>query len=305
MQEAVAALRAQTYPADRFEIIAVDNGSSDGTWEWLLEAARQPGVPLACFRNETAFKTHAGSRNVGLRHARGSIIAFTDSDCMAAPDWIGNAVARFRPGLGVLVGRTIPPPNDPVGPMSRVRIIESEEFYDTCNIFYSREAIDRVGGFMTDIPRFSFMVLGEDSELGIRVKQAGYDSAYAAEVVMMHRVREQTLWQWLLEPRALAAVPYLVRKHPVIRSQMLFRRYFLSLTTALFDLALLGALLGLLVSPWLLLLALPLVIHKLVEGGKHLGPAMRVVRAAGGCVRAGVIFGVLLYGSLRFRSLVI
>jgi len=305
LQEGIGALRRQQYPRDRLEIIVVDNGSRDGAWEWLQEASKQDGIPLRCFRNDTPYKTHAGSRNVGLRHAQGEIIAFTDSDCMVSSDWIQKGVARFREGVGIVVGKTIPPPNDPVGSLSKVKVIENEGFFDTCNIFYTRQAVDRVGHFAEDVPSFSFMIFGDDSDLGLRVKEAGYESLFAEEAVVMHRVHQQTLPQWLIEPRVLLSVPYFVKKHPMIRKEMLFLRYFLTPFTALFDLLLLGLALAWWVSPWFALLGLPLLVAKMIQGGRHLGPGMRVVRAMGGCVRAGVIFLVLLYASGRYRCLVI
>src|SRR5713226_8645751 len=118
--EAIAALRTQTYPSDRYEIIIVDNGSTDGTWEWLQETSKESGVALRCFLNRTCYKTPSGSRNVGIRHARGEIVGFTDSDCVVYGDWIEKGVLRFREGVGIVTGRTIPPEGAPVRTLSRV-----------------------------------------------------------------------------------------------------------------------------------------------------------------------------------------
>src|SRR5690348_7937950 len=95
LQAAIASLRAQSYPANSFEIIVVDNGSQDGAWELLQQTSNEGGVLLRCFRNDTPCKTPTGSRNVGIRHARGGIIGFTDSDCVVAHEWIEKGVARF------------------------------------------------------------------------------------------------------------------------------------------------------------------------------------------------------------------
>lgn len=305
LQEQIASLRALRYPRDRFELIVVDNGSSDGAWEWLQEALKDSPVPLKPIRNETPFKTHAGSRNVGLRHARGEIIAFTDSDCIVTPGWLSAAVSRFRRGLGIVVGKTIPPPDDPIGPLSRVRIIEGEKFFDTCNVFYSREAIDRVGGFAEDVPKFSFMIAGDDSDLGLRVKQAGYQSEFVEDAVVMHRVRQLTAWQWLIEPRVVVAVPFIIRRHSAASREMLFLRYFLTEQTALFDLSLLGLVLASTLSPWFFLLFTPYLWMRLTQASKPLSPIMRLVRLAAGSVRDMFLFLVLLYASIRFRCLVI
>jgi glycosyltransferase involved in cell wall biosynthesis len=305
LQEAIRALRAQTYPSDRFEIIVVDNGSNDGTWEWLEEAATECNPPLQRMRNETSNRTHAGSRNVGLRHALGEIIAFTDSDCIAAAEWLESGVAGFQTGVGLIVGRTISPPGDPVGLLSRIRITEGEDFFDTCNIFYSKEAIDRVGGFDVGADKYSFMVYGEDSDLGIRVKKAGYRSAFQKDAVVMHRVRQLSVWEWLIEPRVLLFVPYLVKKHPAVRHEMLYCRYFLTPQTARFNLLLAGLIFSVWISPWFMVLAGPFLFFKVFEGGRHRGFVMGALRVLGGTVRAFGIFVVLLYSSVRYRSVVI
>jgi glycosyltransferase involved in cell wall biosynthesis len=305
LQAAIASLRAQSYPANSFEIIVVDNGSQDGAWEWLQETSKQVGVSLKCFRNDTPHKTPTGSRNVGIRYARGEIIGFTDSDCTVTHDWIEKAVARFRGPMGIVVGKTIPLSNDPVGPLSRIKVIEGEEFFDACNIFYSRDAINRTGGFDTYVAGLSFAVAGEDSELGLRVKNAGYQSVFAEDVVVMHRIRSQGLWQWLIEPRTLLSVPYVVKKNPIARKRYLFLRYFLSPLTALFDLLLLGLGLAWWINPWFALLGVPFLVGKMIEGRAGLGLAMGIVRVIGGSVRAGIIFLVLFFASIRYRCLVI
>jgi GT2 family glycosyltransferase len=307
LQEQIALIRAQDYPADRFEIIMVDNGSRDGTFEWLQEEATKGPVRLTCIENTTQFRSpEGGSRNLGLTLARGEIVGFTDSDCLVEPNWISNAVRHFSTGIGIVCGRTVAPEDKDTGLLSRIKVVDEETYFDTCNIFYRKEAIDKVGGFARDVPNYGFHPAGEDTDLGLRVKQAGYRSYFADDVVVAHRVRHQTPRQWLLEPCIVASVPYLAHKHPIIRERMLFLRYFLTPATALFDLALLSFPLSFLVSPWFLLLWLPFSIYKAApRPNEHLTPIQRPLRIVGGTVRAAVIFGVLIVASIRNRSLVI
>jgi len=307
LQEQIASVRAQDYPPDRFEIIVVDNGSTDGAWEWLQDDATKGPVRLQCMQNKTPFRTHAGSRNLGLTIARGEVIGFTDSDCIVTPNWVSAAVKHFHSGLGIVAGKTLAPAGEAVGLLSRIKVVDEETYFDTCNIFYTREALDRVGGFMTDVPDFGFPVVGEDTDLGLRVKQAGYQSIYAEDVVATHRIRHQSLFDWLLEPRCIASVPYLAHKHPIVRDQMLFLRYFLTPATALFDLAMVSLPLAHFISPWFLSLWAPFLVYKVAapRAQESLPPLQRPLRIVGSTVRAAVIFGILFVASIRSRSLVI
>ena len=296
----------------------MDNGSTDGTWEWLLEAAREPNLCLRCFHNDCPEKLPAVSRNVGLGHARGEIIAFTDSDCRSAPGWLEAGVAQFRDGVGVVVGRTIADPADQPGVLFKSRtVLSANSTFDTCNVFYRREAIERAGGFAQDFISFCSerirqpgplareLPFGEDIDLGYRVKRLGYRSTFAEEALVLHHVKPQSVRAWLTEPWGASTYPYIVKKHPEIRKELLCLRYFLNPLTALFDVLLLGCCLAWFLHPGFLLLGLPYLVAKARQGGEHLSLPMRGVRLAGASLRALTIFAVLLYGSIRYRSLVI
>ncbi len=85
----IQSLLAQRYPEDAFEIIMVDNNSTDSS-EQIIK--RYPGVRL--FR-EPGQGSYA-ARNLGLEKARGKIVAFTDSDCVPDADWLKNIADVFR-----------------------------------------------------------------------------------------------------------------------------------------------------------------------------------------------------------------
>ena len=102
----VASLLAQEPPAA--EVIVVDGGSSDGTWEWLAEAqaqARQAGeTQLVAIRDETcSLKYSAGpvsrGRNVAIAAAKSQILACADAGCTYSPDWLRNLTAPLVAGL--------------------------------------------------------------------------------------------------------------------------------------------------------------------------------------------------------------
>jgi glycosyltransferase involved in cell wall biosynthesis len=90
--------------AGRMELVLVDDGSPDGTAEAV--EALVAGAPFPCLvlRNEANVGANR-SRNRGVRAARGELVAFLDSDCIAEPDWLRRLVAPFDdPAVGAASG---------------------------------------------------------------------------------------------------------------------------------------------------------------------------------------------------------
>jgi cellulose synthase/poly-beta-1,6-N-acetylglucosamine synthase-like glycosyltransferase len=101
MAPCLAALHAQTYPADRTELIVVtDPGVPAGVREAISELA-----PRARF-TESPESNYPAAKNAGAQAARGSIVAYVDADCVTAPDWLEQMVGRFEPGVAAVTGRT-------------------------------------------------------------------------------------------------------------------------------------------------------------------------------------------------------
>ena len=93
----VKSLRNQDYPGDRFEIIIVDNGSTDATMDILPLSGVRYFV-----RNE---RSRAKALNTGIANAMGEIICTTDISCRAEPDWISTIVKSFNdPSVGCVAG---------------------------------------------------------------------------------------------------------------------------------------------------------------------------------------------------------
>ena len=94
----VEALLSQEYRAENYEIIMVDNNSTDASAEIVR---RYPRVKLVSEEKKGAY----AARNRGLKDAMGEIIAFTDSDCIPSSDWLKEIeLAMSGPGVGIVVG---------------------------------------------------------------------------------------------------------------------------------------------------------------------------------------------------------
>jgi glycosyltransferase involved in cell wall biosynthesis len=307
----IDSLVEQTYPADRFEVIVVDNGSEDGTKPWACRVSGTLPFRFRFLSNSTSFRVPAQSRNLGLAVASGEIVAFTDSDCLVSRDWLEQGVAALNnaPAAGLAQGTTLPLEDGTPWPAvySTITITSAKAYYETCNIFYRRAALERVSGFhCTFIETWPYPAYyGEDTDLAYRVLEAGFPGLFAPAVLVWHRVFANPIGRWSREPLKAFSWPLIVRRHPRIRKDLLVGRFFLTPMTALFDLGLLGSLAALFTSSFLLLLWIPFLVAKFREGGRHLSFPMRLARVAGGSIRAIVLFSVLVAGSLYFRSLVL
>lgn len=90
IQSCVNSLLKQGYPQGKYEVIVVDNGSTDNTWKMLQNYRGK----IILMRN--SMKNSYRARNTGIMKARGDILLFTDADCVAGKDWMPLMVRCFQ-----------------------------------------------------------------------------------------------------------------------------------------------------------------------------------------------------------------
>ena len=226
------ALAEQTLDRARFEVIVVRAEDTDLPW---CEAPEGLDV-----RFIAAPKGPALQRNVGWRAARGRLVAFTDDDCRATPDWLERLVAAAGGPDDILQGRTQPDPTEDHllhGRARSIRIDAVDPWFPTCNIAFPRALLERVGGFDEDFPT----AWGEDTDLGLRAIGAGGTVFYVPEAVSYHAVNARTMRQAMREGWRRDSLPLVVARHPRQR-RALFLDVFVRRTHAHFVLALAGLL---------------------------------------------------------------
>jgi GT2 family glycosyltransferase len=191
LESLLEGLRRQRYPLDRFEVVIVDDGSSDETAE-VLDRERRPGelALRAVTRNESSGP--ATARDEGWRAAAADLIAFTDDDCVPDRDWLAAGVRACaeNPG-GIVQGRTEPLPEElgRLGPFSRtISVPRPDATFQTCNVFYPRALLERLGGF--DTQGFDRAPGGEDSDLAWRAIEAGTRTTFAESATVYHAVNQ-------------------------------------------------------------------------------------------------------------------
>jgi len=172
------------------ETIVVDDGSRDGTSGMVEEFH---GVQLIM----TGPGGPSRARNIAVSKARGSLVAFTDADCVVDPQWLGELVRCFHGEhiAGVGGAQECPSQESEFGKKVE-RFLASLAFLNgykksgtsaketghnpSCNVAYRKEVFKAVGGFEEGLWP------GEDVELDYRIRKAGYSILYNPHAKVFH-----------------------------------------------------------------------------------------------------------------------
>jgi len=186
ISDCIGSLLRQDFPKNKYEVIVIDNNSSDGTAEsirrhpvrYLLEKRKGP----------------AAARNAGIAASQGNLMAFTDSDCVAKEDWLSEGIRAFESDeVGCVSGRVC------AGRAGNIyeRIIADKKEYDTpadyhglppyaitANALFRREVFDAIGDFDTSLRA------AEDKDLCWRMlKKTGLVIKRCPAAIVYHKHR--------------------------------------------------------------------------------------------------------------------
>ena len=193
MLSSLARLRADA----RWEVILVDNGSSDGTPGVLATFAASSGLDVRLVHE--AKTGLSAARNAGWRRARGRLVAFTDDDCYPAADYVERIRECFSAGNpGYVGGRVLlfDPRDAPVtiqtletrmeiAPRSFLR----PGLIHGANMTIRRDALERSGGFDERLGAGTALYCAEDVDMLARVSALGYSGAYDPRPTVYHHHR--------------------------------------------------------------------------------------------------------------------
>jgi GT2 family glycosyltransferase len=186
----LAGLAAQTLPREMFEVVVSDDGSATPVAPTVEAFADRMNVRVV----RRARGGPAAARNDGARHARGQLIAFTDDDCIPAPNWLETLVDRMRRHPGHLIGGSIVNvlPHDPYATATQLimscvydyyaRTNSNHRFFSTSNLAAPANRFWLLDGFSEQFPRAA----GEDYDFCARWHEAGFQNTYAPEVEVGH-----------------------------------------------------------------------------------------------------------------------
>ncbi|HUC05066.1 MAG TPA: glycosyltransferase family 2 protein [Acidimicrobiales bacterium] len=216
-------LAEQTLAPERFEVIVVDDCSTDDTAVVVAEWAAKVPYRLRYLRTAQNGGP-AAARNLGWQQTPAPFVAFTDDDCVPTPRWLEAGLAAFsaRPDVGLVQGRTTVPEGVSIEHLSdwyAWRVIdEATGYFEGCNLFFRRDALEITGGFDEEIAYH-----GEDCAAGWRVVEAGLGHTFCAEAAVSHPVELRGM-RWHIEMGRLERrIVWCAAKHPGYRRTAFWR----------------------------------------------------------------------------------
>ena len=206
LRETLAGMVRQNYPADGWELIVVDNNSTDGTREAVSSFAS--AVPSPRLVVETRQGLDHG-RNRAIDEARGEVIVLADDDILVGPDWLAQLVAPFQSDsahrIGVVGGEVVPVFPDgipawlegahrPLGFRSDPGPLPPGQAPMGANFAFPSWVFGRFGKFDTDLDRQGARLFGGgDSEMIRRIRAAGLEAWFVPGARALHQMTAERL----------------------------------------------------------------------------------------------------------------
>ena len=220
LRDTIEAVRTQALPRGLFDVLVVDNGSSDGTSDMVNECfGSSENLIVRCVREEVAGLSRA--RNRALAETTSDFIAFLDDDAIPAPGWLAALSDAFisSPDVDVVGGGIIPvyEGGAPVWLSSRVeavfmpqipgeglRPVRYPHYPYGANIAFRRTIFHRIGLFREDLGYCgSNLVPAEETELLIRAEKSGAIILFEPRASVRHLIPRERVTKKYLRKRFL------------------------------------------------------------------------------------------------------
>ena len=205
---ALESIQRQRYAHDKYEIIVVDNGSTDDTRQ-VVEALSENGTKEIRYVYDERAGLHIG-RHRGAEVARGDILLYGDDDIIADEYWAAEIARRYQNGrIGAIGGKIVPkweaepPPwvetfRDYLSLLDLgegVQRLHSADCIYGCNLSIRRDVLFEAGGFNPDALPQELVKYRGDGETGLmnKVLRSGYQLFYNPKAVVEHVVPPERL----------------------------------------------------------------------------------------------------------------
>jgi glycosyltransferase involved in cell wall biosynthesis len=221
LRNCLGGLEKQTLSNSRFEVIVVDNGSSDDTAEIAESFCDRQAHFHYYFEPEPGLSI---ARNAGIRASSADIVAFIDDDAVPSTSWVEQLLGRFEalpPEFGIVGGDVIPvweserpswlndgllrPLSAGLKWSTEARVIRPGEWLVEVNSAYRKAALAQVGGFPEHLGRIGDLLLSGDGAVNLLIQRAGFLLYYDPEILVRHHIppsrvtkewfRRRSFWQ--------------------------------------------------------------------------------------------------------------
>jgi glycosyltransferase involved in cell wall biosynthesis len=216
IEGSIRSLLDQTLDDYMYEIIVVDNRSTDNTAQ-IVKNLDTGGRNLRYLFEENIGLSYA--RNTGLRHAKGRYVAFLDDDAEASSTWLANIIACFENadddvcsvGGPVEPAWEIPPPKWLTPTMKRAlavvnwngspHVLKKNQWLAGVNVAYKKTILETCGGFNTSLGRKGKNLLSmEETFLREQLEKKGKKSFYHPNIKVKHHIpRGRLKRSWFLK----------------------------------------------------------------------------------------------------------
>jgi len=219
LKSCIYSLLEQTFPGDSYEIIVIDDGSTDDTGE-IIQAMVKQHDRLSYFKKERGGPPSA--LNLGIEKARGEIIAFIDDDAIARKDWIEKAVYLLEDKKASALEGKITTMPDKISPFTHQNEKNKGGRYETINIFYTKKTLEDIGCFDEHFwdekidCHFRY-----DSDLAFRALEKGYKILFSEDVTVLNPPSEPRIKTPFQLARRYYFDALLCKKYPKLYRQNL------------------------------------------------------------------------------------
>ncbi len=177
-----------------WQLVVVDNNCTDDTWQYLQTLKAEPGMRLECVREPRPGLSHA--RNLGIRYARGEVVAFTDDDCYPTASYLDDVLTVLSGGAAAYCGGRVVL-HDPADLPVSTRTATADESFPPrsfivpgaicgANMAFRRELLQAVGLFDVRLGAGTAIGSAEDTDYLFRASWAGFAGIYSPGPTVRH-----------------------------------------------------------------------------------------------------------------------
>jgi hypothetical protein len=206
LRQALGGLLRQDYPADRWELLVIDNNSTDDTKDVVASFVTSNPAPRRIVEAQQGLDF---GRNRAVEEARGDLVVLVDDDIMVEPDWLGQLVAPFSSEsahkIGVVGGEVVPVFPDgiprwqegahrPLGFRSDPGPLPPNQAPIGANFAFPKWVFTRFGMFDTRLDRQGSRLFGGgDSQMIRRLRSVGLEAWFVPGARVLHQIPAERL----------------------------------------------------------------------------------------------------------------